>query len=39
MGKRSLGADTPRAFHISEDAQFVRIETPDLAAAISKKNT
>src|SRR5271157_4901175 len=32
-----IGTDAPRAFQVSEDAQFVRIETPDLAAAICKK--
>jgi len=35
-GKVSTAADAPRAFQVSEDAQFVRIETPELAAAICK---
>ena len=38
-GKGSIGADAPRAFHISEDAKFIRIETPELAAGIVRRNT
>lgn len=30
-------ADTSRPYQVSEDAQFVRIETPQLAAAVCKK--
>ncbi len=37
-GKPSIRADTPKAFQIAEDAQFVHIETPDLAAAVRKKD-
>ena len=35
--KGTVRADPPQAFQISEDAQFIRIETPELAAAICKK--
>lgn len=30
-------ADTPQSYQVSEDDKFVRIETPELAAAICKK--
>lgn len=36
-GKSSSKADRPQSYQVSEDAQFVRIETPELAAAICKK--
>ena len=36
-GKATARADASQPYQVSEDAQSIRIETPELAAAISKK--
>ena len=36
-GKATAWANASQPYQVSEDAQFIRIETPDLTAAISKK--
>ena len=35
--KASTKADAPQAYQVSEDTQFIRIETPELKAGIRKK--